>query len=86
MSKIAGYQNPNGDQSKVEPVRSLLKAESKLKGVAKSLLYAMAAGERAEKKLQALQDKCTHRVFIDAPGEPYDIRHCCICGAGLGLI
>ncbi len=86
MSKIVGYQNPNGDQSKVEPVRTLLKQESKTKGLAKTLLYAMAAGERAEKKLMKLRESCKHRVFIDEPGEPYDHRHCCICGGSLGRV
>lgn len=84
--KIIGYQNPNGDAGKVEPVHALTKPERKRKGNASSLRYVIEAGERAEKKLHDLRTKCDHRVFKDSPGVPYNLRNCCICGAGMGTV
>jgi len=30
--------------------------------------------------------ECSHELFKDEPGWMYDVRHCALCGAGLGAI
>jgi hypothetical protein len=85
--KIVGYENPKGDQGKVEPVTALTKTERRRKGEVKTLQYTIAAGERAQKKLADLCiNKCDHRVFKDTPGYPYYLRNCVICGANMGTV
>ena len=44
------------------------------------------AEEIAEAKRKHENGKCDHSIVIDTPGWMYDIRHCAICGTGLGAI
>jgi len=39
-----------------------------------------------EKKRDALQKTCNHKVFFDEAGYEYDCRVCNGCGTGLGFI
>lgn len=85
--KIVGYQNPNNDQGKIEPVYQLTKDERQRKSIVAALKHTIEAGERAKKKLGDIRGgKCNHRVFKDFPGAPYNIRECCLCGSHLGLV
>lgn len=81
-----GYENPNGNQSKVAPVMSLTNDEQVLQMAAARLANIVSEGEQAAHRLKTLLSTCSHRVFNDMPGDPYDIRRCLICCAYLGLV
>jgi hypothetical protein len=42
--------------------------------------------ERVEVLIREMENKCTHKVFRDVAGHPYDARYCSACGASLGLL
>lgn len=51
-----------------------------------SIKYHADALRQAEKDLEKLQNNCSHPVFRDESGWPYDFRYCCICKTGMGVV
>lgn len=36
--------------------------------------------QNIENKIRRLFEACTHPIYYDAPGDPYDVRVCYVCG------
>lgn len=60
------------------------------KELEKALLFAQklkkieAKFEKTQKEYEEFREKCDHKICVDIPGYPYDIRTCFACGECLG--
>jgi hypothetical protein len=76
MAEPIGYTNPGGDESKIEPVFELTSIEQAQQALLVELEVEISMAEDARDEVL---NACTHRVFEDVPGVPYDLRRCLIC-------
>jgi hypothetical protein len=81
-----GYRNPNGDKSKVEPVKQLSAGQQVVQEKVTSLLAAIRGGEQAARLLKQIQEECKHEVFSDEAAFVYNMRTCRVCYADLGPV
>lgn len=77
-----GFENPNGDQSRVQPTQ-MTDEERQLQ---QKIRRSESIFEQASGTLERDRSKCKHRVFKDIRGFPYDLRTCIICGLDLGVV
>lgn len=86
--KPVGYTNvvPGNESTPLVEVLAFTAEQEDVRRRLISLVAKIAEGEQAYRDVQKLRAKCTHHVFNDRPGFPYDTRHCSICGAAMGLL
>ena len=56
------------------------------KALSNQIRFLAAEQRRVEHELKAARSSCTHSIWYDVAGFPYDSRYCGVCGAHLETI
>ena len=81
---------PGDETTKVLPVYVLTEeqqaARTAIATARQKYNDAKDAARQAGKEIDRLMEACTHHVFTDVAGFPYDSRTCYLCGGGMGSV